>query len=74
MYSSMRENTQSYTSYQSEPTVSDMEHVTQYVYNHPSEFNIHKIIIKEKPDLLLSINTEQDLRRVRGYWKKGIVQ
>ena len=60
--------------YQKTLASDDLEHVTPYIYNHPSEFNIHKIIVKEKPQISSSINTQEDLRRVRGYWKKGIIK
>ncbi len=51
----------------------EREHVTPYIYNHPELFKIHFLEAKGKlrrPDLRLTIDTEDDLQLIRKIFKK----
>lgn len=64
-YSEMKKNKIDWSHY--------LEHVTSYIYFRPKIFKIKRIIIKELPkrSLWSSINTAEDLERVRKLYKEG---
>jgi len=53
---------------------SEKTNVTEYIYRHPEHFVIEGIYLKELPENRVSINTEEDLRRVEEYYKKGVLK
>ncbi|MEC8147398.1 MAG: acylneuraminate cytidylyltransferase [Pseudomonadota bacterium] len=48
------------------------EHVNEFILNNPEYFRIEKLTVSEeniKPDLSLTIDTEEDYNRILGYFK-----
>jgi len=48
----------------------DREHVTPYITKHPEYFNVCNAFIKKFPNAHLSVDTKEDLERVRDIYSK----
>ena len=48
---------------------SDREHVTPYIIRNPQYFKIHNYLVKEYPKVKLSVDTKEDLERVREIYR-----